>query len=106
MSVDQKDKIDIISTSPEGKIILTISDHLQWDEKDEHLLMLQDKLNSYLEYIKSGQIFKSYPTAKNKNLTILLNLKYEPNELGIAFLYKCRESTQNYDVWFEWEKLN
>ena len=28
MSIEQKDIIDFISTSPDGKIVLTISDHL------------------------------------------------------------------------------
>ncbi|WP_342032746.1 DUF6572 domain-containing protein, partial [Acinetobacter baumannii] len=32
MSVDNLESIDFISTSPEGDIVLTISDHLVWGD--------------------------------------------------------------------------
>jgi hypothetical protein len=57
MSVEQTDKIDFISTSPGEKVVLTISDHLSWDE-DGHLHLLQDKINVYLEFIESEQLLR------------------------------------------------
>ena len=48
MSVDQLDKVDFISKTSEGNVELTISDHLEWDDKNEHLLILQNKINAYL----------------------------------------------------------
>lgn len=46
MAVDDKNVIDIVSMNPEGKAVLTISDHLEWDTENNHLLILQDKINS------------------------------------------------------------
>lgn len=105
MSVDQKDIIDFISTSPDGKIVLTISDHLQWDEKNEHLLMLQEKLNSYLRFIKSVEIFESYPTAKDNSIIIEMSVQYEPNEVGLAFLNLCKETILNAGIGFKWRQI-
>ena len=102
MSVDQKDKVDFISTAPDGKVVLTISDHLPWDKENEHLLVLQDKLNSYLMFIESGEIVESYPAAKNKNLIIEVRMQYEPNEVGLIFLTRCKETILGAGIEFEW----
>jgi hypothetical protein len=46
MSVEDKTVIDIITTDKQGMLVLTISDHLEWDDENGHLLLLQDKINS------------------------------------------------------------
>ena len=50
MSVDQLDKVDFISKTSEGNVELTISDHLEWDDKNEHLLILQNKVYYNINY--------------------------------------------------------
>ena len=106
MSIDQKDKVDLISTSPDGKVMLTISDHLPWDENNEHLLVLQAKLNSYLIFIESGEIFESYPTAKNKSFIIDVVMKYKPNKVALVFLTRTKETFENIGVQLRWRKLD
>lgn len=86
MAVDNKNVIDAISTNPEGKVVLTISDHLPWDIENNHLAILQDKINSYLDVLENGQIYESYPDAKNKNFVIQLVMKYTPNKDARKFL--------------------
>lgn len=66
MSLDQLDKIDIISTNPKGEVVLHIADHLEWTLQKDHILLLQDKINAYLQFIESGQILEEYPTAIDK----------------------------------------
>ena len=90
MSVEQIDKVDFISTTEKGIIKLTISDHLEWDSKNEHLLILQNKINAYLNFIESGQIFEEYPSSVNKKVEIEIVLKFPPNEIGNTFLDKCK----------------
>lgn len=67
MTIEQLDKVDVIANDNE-KVILVISDHLEWDDQNEKLLLLQDKLNLYLSFIESGEIFEQYPIAKGKLL--------------------------------------
>ena len=105
MSVDQKDIVDLISTSPDGNVMLTISDHLPWDKENEHLLALQDKLNSYLMFIESGEIFESYPTAKSKSLINEIVMKYKPNEVALVFLTRSKETIENTGVQLKWRQL-
>ena len=85
MSVNQTDTVDFISTTPDGKIMLTISDHHSWDET-WHLQLLQNKINSYLQFIESGQIFNDYPNAAGQELIIEIVMQFEPNEESISFL--------------------
>ena len=73
MSILEENVID--STSIEnGILILTISDHLKWD--NEHLFLLQEKINSYLQYIESGQIFEDFGESSYETIEIQLIYKY------------------------------
>jgi hypothetical protein len=58
--------VDAIDTDKDGNLVtLTITDHLAWGD-DQHLLLLQQKLNTYLAFIESGEIHATYPAAKDK----------------------------------------
>jgi len=86
MSIIDKDKIDSIGIDKEnGNVILGISDQLDWSNEYEHLIMLQDKINSYLNFIESGEIYESYPKAKDRNIEIMIYAKYDITEKGEEF---------------------
>lgn len=89
MAVDNLNVIDSISIRGD-QVFLTISDHLLWDERNKHLSILQDKINSYLDVIQNGQIYKLYPDTIDKVFSILVHLKYEPNKDAILFLNKTK----------------
>jgi hypothetical protein len=46
MSVENKNVIDFISEK-DNNIVLTISDHLEWDEDYEHIFLLQEKIKGW-----------------------------------------------------------
>ena len=48
MSIEQADTIDFVNIEKaSGDVLLTISDHLDWDETErQRLILLQGKLNS------------------------------------------------------------
>lgn len=86
MSIDQTGVVDAIGIDDSsGEVVLTISDHLEWGN-DEHLLLLQDKLNTYLSFVESGEIFNSYADAKGRSVLINLVCKYSPDEKALGFL--------------------
>ena len=65
MSVDQTNKIDFVSVAKDNShVLLSITDHLDWEtEEGEHLLLLQEKLNTYLHFIESGKLVETFPQA-------------------------------------------
>ncbi len=99
MSIEDKDRIDFIGTRKStGEIVLTISDHLNWDDSYSHLLMLQDKLNAYIQFIESGQILSDYPQSKGKRIVIEIVSKFEYNDIGNEFILKAIEFLKSIDV--------
>lgn len=105
MSIEQKDKIDFISTTPENKVELTISDHLEWDVENKHLLILQDKLNAYLDFIQNGQILEHYPNVENNGIIISVVMKYQPKEDSLTFLYHCEKFMEKQGLEFKWKVI-
>ena len=106
MAVDNKNVIDLVSINPEGKSVLTISDHLEWNTKNDHLLILQDKINSYVDVLESGQIYDSYPEAKNKDFIIQLVMKYLPDKDGRKFLDIITRFLNDNDYEFNFYQLD
>lgn len=92
MSVDQTDTVDVATIdSASGELWLTISDHLPWDsDEGNHLVLLQNKLNTYLRFIESGEVFKKRPDAKGRTIVINLVGKFPLNQNANIFLRKAR----------------
>ena len=90
MSIEDPNIIDFISLDPNGNVFLTISDHLTWDDGNEHLLLLQNKINSYLSSIESGDLYEKYPKARGRKIIINISIKYLPSEEGYVFLKKVK----------------
>lgn len=89
MSVIETDKIDAIGIiNEEQRIYLTIVDSLVWDDENVHLFTLQEKINSYLFFIESGELAKAFPNEKNFDAVIELILKYAPTNEAITFFDK------------------
>ena len=91
MSIDQTDKIDFLwKDEQSGRVMLTITDHLDWKKRDEdeHLSLLQDKLNTYLYFIESGQLWKDKPGYKGLPVVIHVRAKYRLSKEAAKF-YKA-----------------
>jgi len=104
MSIEDLDQIDFISAHTDGYIALTISDHLEWDDNPDHLSILLAKINHYLEFIETGQIYDKYPDAKGRKIVIEIIAKFAPNEDCYYFLLSARKQmvSLGYDLKFGW----
>lgn len=87
MSVEQLDKVDLMSIDKENEtLVLTILDALEWDDQEVHLFTLQSKINAYLEFIRTGEVYKAEPEAKGMRMAIEVMFKYQPHAAALAFL--------------------
>ena len=73
MSLDQAEVVDLVTESPSGEIALIMSDTGTWDGSPERVLQLQNKLNTYYEFIESGRLYELHPDAKGRPLRIQLD---------------------------------
>ena len=94
MSVEQTEKVDFIGMDEAtGDVALGISDHLEWADED-HLRILQDKINAYLRFIESGEMLESYPDARGRHVTIDLIARCEPDQKASRFLDRVRQTLE------------
>lgn len=95
MTIENTSIVDAIGTDKvTGAVHLTITDHLPWDTA--HLRLLQEKINLYLGFIESGEIFSSYPNAKGAPLVIDVFTKFRPSEDAVRFLKQAEAVAANY----------
>jgi len=96
MSVDQADTIDLATIDKaSGDLWLTISDHLPWDEDEGgHLILLQNKLNAYLRFIESGEVFQKVPDARGRSIVINLVGKFPLSQKADYFFGKARAAME------------
>jgi hypothetical protein len=93
MSLDHSNSVDAIGIENEtGHAVLTIADSWEWNDERAHLLALQAKLNAYFEFIESGQIWDSYPTANGRQLIIEVITRFRPTATAIELLEKANET--------------
>ena len=53
MSIDQTDRVDAVAVEVStGKVILGISDHMDWSDEAAHINALNEKLKAYLRFYR------------------------------------------------------
>jgi hypothetical protein len=78
VSIEQTEVVDAISVDPEtGEVVLTIADHLDWQDVAGHVYLLQEKVNAYLAFIESGEIGEAYPQGDGRRPRIDVVAKTE-----------------------------
>lgn len=106
MSISETKVVDIIAL-PEWEpdtVVLVITDHLEWGDRvqqGEHLLLLQEKINTYIAFIESDELLESYPPAKGKKPKIRINGLYELPEQAEAFITRVTEILRGVGIAIE-----
>ncbi len=91
MALEDVDILDNIGIDKEsGHVVLSIIDNLDWNNECQHLSLLQDKLNYYLGFIESNEIYVAYPKSKGREFEIFIYARYSVPEGGIQFLNKVK----------------
>ncbi len=99
MSLEQTNKIDAMGLDKKsGHLVLTIADAWDWENENQHLIALQEKLNAYLDFIESGQIFENIDSGTDKVLRIHVVFRYPPPPLALEFLEKAEAVTSQVQV--------
>jgi hypothetical protein len=107
MSVEQRGMVDAIGSSkPDGHTVLNIIDGLPWLPDNEHLLILQNKINDYIEFLQSGQLFEARPQARGLAIEIQIVFKFKPAGDGIRFLQIARETIRQAGFQFSTKTLS
>lgn len=90
MSILETNKVDMWGF-PKGdpdRIVLGIADHLNWtpEQEGEHLELLQEKINSYVRFIESGELLHVVPQSLGRLPSIRVIGKYALSKQGKRFV--------------------
>jgi hypothetical protein len=106
MSVSDPKVIDLIGVERiTGNVVLTLTDHLDWSDTHHHLVLLQEKVNTYLRFIESGELLSAYPDAKGRSVVIGIVAKYLPSADGERFLKGVESTIAKAGIGFRFEHL-
>lgn len=96
MSITDADSVDIIAETNDGEALLVITDHLDWENMNEHLTILQKKLNTYVFVLESGRIFEGREQLRGKKFILQIDCKYPPAPGAIDYINHVRPIVQSY----------
>jgi hypothetical protein len=94
VSIEQSDVIDFVSIDQKDNLVLTISDHLAWDEEMRHLFLLQEKINAYLRFLESGEVYEYYPDSRSKNVIIHVVCAHKLDQRSMEMFERFQEAVQ------------
>ena len=102
MSVTDVNKIDGVAINKEGnKLMLLITDHLDWSNEYEHLLQLQDKVNAYVGYIENRQYNEIYPNNAFVSFCVEIHFLHQPTSNCMKFIDVISEQLKEHDIFVE-----
>lgn len=103
MTIEQINEVDAIGIDNDsGRAVLTLVDHLDWSKLNDHLLLLQEKLNTYIRFIESGEITVSYPSAVGRPVLIDIVGKEAVPPEGLLFLDKVKKAIGVIGISIRW----
>ncbi len=106
MTIEQLDKVDGLGIDGQrNETVLLISDHLSWQDQSVHFAVLEGKLSAYLNFIRSGQLYESLPSAKGLPVRIKLMHQHSPNAAAELALDATGKKLAALGVAFSHESL-
>lgn len=106
MTIEQPDVVDFVSVNAAGSAVLSISDHLPWDDVNKHLFCLQTKLNAYLRLIESGEIYRKFPQCGGLPIVISVVLRFPAPDQTQWFFAKVGSAIENAGFELEIRKIS
>ena len=78
MALEEPHVVDAIGIERDsGSAVLTLIDSWDWTDEQQHMSALREKPNSYFNFIESGQIAETHPSAVGKQVFIDIIAKHD-----------------------------
>jgi hypothetical protein len=90
VAIENSKIIDAISINDSDEVVLTITDHLDWKDENMHLFLLQEKINTYLQFIESEEIYDSYPKARGRQKVIQVVSQFPITDSASNFITSAK----------------
>lgn len=94
----------MIATKPgSDEVLLVIADHLSWDEPGPHRLALQEKINAYIAFIETDQIWSSGQQSLPEVPTFIIRISrsHKPPPVEDDFFAALRSGLEKLGIGLE-----
>ena len=103
MGLAQTNQVDYIGIDRRsGNVVLSLLDELDWLDEGNHLQLLQDKLNTYLAYIESEQVYEGTSEWRDKQIDIYVYARCQYTHEGAKFLELASQVISEAGYGFMW----
>jgi len=105
MTIEQTNVVDILAIDKAtGNVKLVITDHRDWGvDSDEHLRLLQEKINTYLRFIESGEMLEARPDTRGRDVVIGIVGQYPLSEEAQGFFNAAQDVVKKAGLGLEFE---
>ncbi len=100
MTIEDTDKVDWVAWKGD-RLLLVITDHLEWTDFEAHAELLRSKIESYVTYIESGQLWELPRAPKSVDVVIELALKEKPPPAATSLFHSVEHVLQDRGIGFE-----
>jgi hypothetical protein len=99
MSLDNSDVVDAVGVEDiSGHVVLTVLDSWDWQNETRHLLALQSKLNTYFNFVESGQLLEEYPDAVGRSVVIDVVGRFPIPPIAVEFLSRASDACADLGI--------
>ena len=96
MTVENPNTIDAAGISKaNGRLHLSILDHLDWDNIESHNAILEEKINRYIEFITNGQCWEVKESKKEFGVQVDIYFRHEVPMMVLNSLNIIRQQMNN-----------
>jgi hypothetical protein len=110
--LEQTDTVDFLGVEKgTGVVMVTLVDDCDWSNESRHLQLLQSKLNRYLDFIESGEVYQEllrttgYEVAVGSPVTISILAKFPFQGEGQRFLDHVERVAREAGVRFSFKVI-
>jgi hypothetical protein len=100
MTIENPEVIDFVAQAPDGRVMLVVSNHLEWSDPRLPSL-LEQKLRNYVAFITTGQLASQYPEVARHPVTIRVSSMHRPDGPGVGYLHQVRNRLAGLGIGFE-----
>jgi hypothetical protein len=104
VTIAETTKIDIVATRPDSNVVrLVIADHLEWNDLDTHARLLEEKINTYIAFVESGQLrrLEGHRVPPLPQIWITLAAQHEPPAQAKELLARMESFLESCGLRFE-----
>lgn len=92
MALQQTNMIDLIAQDPEtNEVVLGMVELRPWDESDQRMFELQEKVNAYLSFALDGEMHHHFPQFNGLTVHLRLDTVEPPSPRAEHFIGVIRE---------------